>query len=1156
MDKDDTLTCWVQVDDSWFKETVLLKTFTMATLSVEKEQNAPSIMTCTVTGLTVASINVKWIKEEQYTSADNADNTGFIVDDGTLGGGVQQTLLEIDSQHTELDDVITCLVEVDKVWYQHTVDLKVFELTAQPFHEVQVGHVATLSCKFAGMVNTVFAIKWVNKAESKEYTNSVGSKTAGYTVTDSSITNTQMIIKASEVTADKTFGCCLQIEGTWYCNEEVLLRTFTIAAQGEEVKNGTTGHVTCTVAAASAAPSSITWKIGGNAMDANKHTVKNSEMRDSGEMVSVLTTSNPQQDEQYTCIVDYHGVDYDITANLNVFGVHLYDSAVLTGENLVITCHVDGNTDNIVKDDVVWTDGDSQIVSGHTWDNAKRDSTLTVNNIMKDTSYSCAVKVEEVWYKRSMKIDVFDIEPVGDVTMTGITARPHCRITGINHVTLAIEWSTGSSQNIAGGTKTNGYSYDTLNIDGLTDDEMYTCNVKVQLYDTIKSFSKTAFVDFVQISAENLIQSQDKEVTLTCEARKATRQQDMYSWDAPAGTSTSEYITNEQDVNSGLVFALTSTINSVKYQKHEGTWTCNFKWVRSAGLSMTRNLEKSLYLDVPAMTTTPSTQYVQTDSQVSYECLGRTTTSGRSVAPTYTWEMDGVAKTGQTTNGKNIVTVAAAAALDGDTIICTATWKVAGQIATASLTSSALLFSKNTAAVAPAPTVYAVNGESIALTCTYRSLHKGTLTVKWFKDSQEVTNMAGYSVHNMTAADDYSNEITKLIIISPSTTGMLTCKFIFTEGVGEYKNTFNLKNVMGITLQPTQMTSIVISGYSTLYKMGIEGDSAISKYTYEWFKNGAVVSTTQSTATTSTYSTGQVFYRTDKNNQYKCRVTWQGTYQTLVKESSSVGINMIDSCKTSDTTNFNTKVTQLNPYVVHDTSASTECTKGWILPTGTPYFKKCVVDNLFSFTSCEQGCYIPPTPSRTTYKFGDTSKLAQDGYTTIHKDTDVTLQCDNGYTLRKSWSETATCSSPNAGELTFTGHCHKGCALVRNSYTKTPYTAHGQAILAQQDGMRYTCEGTSMTSTGATSFSITCTDGNPIQLNQCNMMVVGDVHVTVRTTSVYVELPTPSYPSTAPDFFTVSISDGESFNNSQTVAHSPTGNKVGNKVCITFNCLY
>ena len=948
VDKDATLTCWVQVDDYWFKETVQLKTFSMATVSIEREQNAPSIMTCTVTGLTVANINVKWIKEEQYTSADNADNTGFIVDDGTLSGGVQQTLLEIDSQHTELDDVITCLVEVDKVWYQHTVDLKVFELKAQPFHEVQVGHVATLSCKFTGMVNTAFAIKWKNIAESEEYTNSVGSKTAGYTVTDSSITNTQMTIRASEVTADKTFECCLRIEGTWYCNDEVLLRTFTLAAQGMEIKNGTTGHVTCTVTAASATPSSITWKIGGAAMDPSKHSVSNKQMS------SVITTPDPQQDYQYTCIVNYHGVDYETTANLHVFGIHLYDNAVLTGENLVITCHVDGNTDTIVKKDIQWMDGDSQVVSGHSWNNNNGDSTLTVTNIMKDTSYSCAVKIENVWHKHSMRIDVFDIEPVGDVTMEGVTAQPHCRITGINHVTLTIQWSSGNTQNIAGGSTTNGYSSDTLNINGLTADKTYTCNVKVQLYDTIKSFSKTAFVDFVQISAENMIQSQDKEVTLTCEARHATRKQDGYSWNAP--TSTSEYITHEQDVNSGLVFALISKVSSVKYQKHEGKWTCGYEWVRSDGLSMSRTLLKSLYLDIPAMVIAPSTQYVQTDSQVNYECLGRTTTSGRSVVPTYVWEVDGVAKNSQATNGKNVATITAASSLDGDSVVCTATWKVASQPAKASITSSALIYSKNTAAVAPAPTVYAVGGEALDLTCTYRSLHKDSLEVKWFKDSYEITNNSGYTVTNITASSDYANEITKLTIKSPSTTGMFTCKFVFTEGVGDYKNIFNLKNVLGITQQPIKPT--VISGYSTSVGIAIKGDSAISEYQYEWFKNGALVSTSTSAATTSVHSTGQVFYRTDKDNQYKCRVTWKGTYQTLVTTSYSVGMNLIDSCKTSDSTNSATTVTKLNPYVVHNTPASTTCAKGWILPTGFYFlFLKCIFPiniciSMFNFIAC------------------------------------------------------------------------------------------------------------------------------------------------------------------------------------------------------------
>ena len=84
-----------------------------------------------------------------------------------------------------------------------------------------------------------------------------------------------------------------------------------------------------------------------------------------------------------------------------------------------------------------------------------------------------------------------------------------------------------------------------------------------------------------------------------------------------------------------------------------------------------------------------------------------------------------------------------------------------------------------------------------------------------------------------------------------------------------------------------------------------------------------------------------------------------------------------------------------------------------------------------------------------------------------------------------------------------------------------------------------------MTSTGATSFTATCEDGNAIQLNQCNMMVVGDVHVTVRTTSVIVVLPKPSYPSTAPETYTVSIGDGQGYNESKTVVHDPTGTKVG-----------
>jgi len=41
-------------------------------------------------------------------------------------------------------------------------------------------------------------------------------------------------------------------------------------------------------------------------------------------------------------------------------------------------------------------------------------------------------------------------------------------------------------------------------------------------------------------------------------------------------------------------------------------------------------------------------------------------------------------------------------------------------------------------------------------------------------------------------------------------------KFVFTEGVGEYKNTFDLRNVMDITKQPSVPTKI--SGYSTSYR--------------------------------------------------------------------------------------------------------------------------------------------------------------------------------------------------------------------------------------------------------------------------------------------------------------------------------------------------
>lgn len=163
-----------------------------------------------------------------------------------------------------------------------------------------------------------------------------------------------------------------------------------------------------------------------------------------------------------------------------------------------------------------------------------------------------------------------------------------------------------------------------------------------------------------------------------------------------------DVITDYVDVQSGTAFKLTVDIAKLDWNKHEGTWTCFYFWIRNERLDMKRDLHKTLNLDVPDIMTDPVTQKLKVGTSSVFNCKGRATSKARDINPTYSWTVDGKSSSTHSVNsaGTSELTVAATLALDNTPVKCTVNWNKNSE--SSSMSRTVTLYTKEMSIPLPA----------------------------------------------------------------------------------------------------------------------------------------------------------------------------------------------------------------------------------------------------------------------------------------------------------------------------------------------------------------------------------------------------------------------------------------------------------------------
>lgn len=1200
-------TCKVQVAGTWFEKTISSKTYEVAVGSGDEVKvGTAGQLDCTVIGVQ-GTPTFSWISGAVTITSSGSD-AKYTLTTTTPGAGSKKSVLGIKAAGVTGDATWTCKVAVGSDDSSTTVNLYTFTL-APSSADVLNGQDVVLTCTASDLSASALSVKWTDGVTTWTPSSSTSS---GYTVSEanlvsSGVRRTTLTVAGGLNGGDRWFTCMVNTGGSNWYPEAVQMKIFNIEMTPAETRNTTAATLTCKVRWASVAPSAITWSVEGDTAEYTRTTVSskytvtyNSASFDSttGTVLSTMENKEPVEDKHYTCNVKYAARTFHAVTTLTVFGIHTQDEAVLPGQSATLTCLIDGDPDTAIEPGhVKWSsinDGKTYdiVSSGKAYDQAAGKLTLALSNIQFDQVYTCSVWADGKWHSRTQKVEVFSFDAIDDLNVEGDMAAPMCKINNMDHLAnnvFSVSWSTNGAAITSGLVKSSGgYAGDTLNVKVGASDTLLTCTVSVALNFGVKQFTKTVKVDSVQISHPNVVQTQGAPASLRCtvtgvnrEAEESTTSWSTAPYSSQAGSDYNAVLTQYND-NSHTFEA---QIASVSKSKTEGKWACNFVYPRYTSPAMSRTINRVLYLDVSEWTTVPVVQYKAKDSTATYTCRGRHT-GGVGIYPTYTWTVNGQDRTSESsvTNYISTLSIKAVYELDAKTVQCHAKWTSTPSSIHHSMTTSTLLYSKYIA-VYPNSEVYAEVGGELKITCVVNTIYNSASdgnSLRWYKDNSinainpnAINSNIAITNTTLSTAVDTESSVLTIKVVSNSDVGKYKCVWDYGAATAANRQaTINFKNALDIVTQPTVNSPSVLSGYTTSYSVNAEKDAAFPQMTYVWYKNGEAVQTHTQTSSvaTSTFNTGQVMYRTDKDNKYTVKVTWTGTYQTRSKISVQAAIDITDTCRVEyGTLNSQTKVNNNDAYVITGTKIVTTCDRGYILPKASngaamSYTQTCttntaipVKDTDVNFINCIGGNLVNYQESSvSTISSNDAAKLTlSGGYWTVHKGTVATIACSAGYTLRKTWGATTTCNSASAGACRFDGLCIKGCEYSRNANTKTTYvTPHNVALVANGDQYKYYCEAHTFTTTGVMQYTATCNAAaGAMQLNQCNDVTFAAPNATLRVNTLLLQWNKPSYPSESPVKYTVTLSRANGYSWTKvTSGHAVSYNKLS--ASTTYNVTY
>jgi len=341
---------------------------------------------------------------------------------------------------------------------------------------------------------------------------------------------------------------------------------------------------------------------------------------------------------------------------------------------------------------------------------------------------------------------------------------------------------------------------------------------------------------------------------------------------------------------------------------------------------------------------------------------------------------------------------------------------------------------------------------------------------------------------------------------------------VFTsDASGENSLTSTLDDIFSITAPP--VVDDVLSGYMATFDITVSSDDSNFVLSYEWFETGDAATVLNADTTASSFTTGQLMFDTDQNNEYSCKVTWtNGNTQILTSTSVAVGVNIENSCEVIKGLNDETTLDVMEDYVQDETVITTSCDKGYILPAEKDYELVCSVADDIRVTNCEGGCYVVHRENASIALDDDDLLVGLDStYSTIHFETGGTATCKDGYVISSSkTTQERSCSSTTGEELLFE-NCYKGCRITETAnaeYTDTDNLLSPVARDNNDNTITYSCADNTVTRTGAAgATSAECGfDAADVPLNECFSLSFSTVPVQIKGSSyIVITLSSPTF---------------------------------------------
>ena len=374
-----------------------------------------------------------------------------------------------------------------------------------------------------------------------------------------------------------------------------------------------------------------------------------------GQYTSVMAVTL-NKDTEIICHHMISDFTFEESVNVDTFVLSSKGYVTVEGESAFVEGDIRGS-DIILKDnDMTWSEESgisNKIVTWTDWDTftQSKKTTLTVDSMTSDTTFTCLFKVNERVWEEEVSIDVIQKTQVGtsvkEGSMTILTcgysaaANPHSNVWWTSTV---FQGMLSSIQPIAGyeigGSNANGYTYTTIKVNSAASDATYTCTTDWgtnQISWQVKS-------DTFTISSSSKVTETGTTASLTCTIAGTDREPTGWIWEV-AGV---EY--------SASVFGKTISTSSFSGNSQESVLTLTSRTLDDE-VTCKITIDGNQYIEnIPydVITITPVSRTVKEAEPVTLTC----TVTLAQVAPTdIYWYIDNGAtyKASTSTAGIDVV---------------------------------------------------------------------------------------------------------------------------------------------------------------------------------------------------------------------------------------------------------------------------------------------------------------------------------------------------------------------------------------------------------------------------------------------------------------------------------------------------------------------